>query len=581
VTRDSCSSSSACSVSAAGSEPERGLLAATLIVKDEARVLGACLESIRDVVDEIVVVDTGSTDGSVELARGLGASVYEHPWTGDFAEARNAALERTSCRWILYIDADERLAPVARAEVERLLEHAREVAFRILLQPDSRSTPYREYRVWRHDPRIRFEGVIHEKVVPAIHRVAEQDGRAIGVADLLLTHVGYEGDQTHKHRRNLPLLRRQLELEPDNLFNLHHLARVLEGLGEPAEAEQALARAVALVRAQGGRDPLGALATAELIRLRHLRGEEVGDSLAEALRWYPENCLLVFIEGRYLLDHERYEEALTRFERLLATDVTLLPDAGPAYDTRIFGVLSHDACGVCLFRLGRDAEAAEAWGSAADAAGGDPAYAAKQGLARARARSRVAERDRGRAIGTLVLAFAADPVERWMYPDAQQYLACFPTFLAAFGGRAFTAQTVWMLGEHAAVALWLPPGVEPDGEAIVAAVSESVAPEKLEDLVAVSDQMEAAHPRYPHWYLTWLGVDPSEQGRGLGGALLARCLEVVDRDRLPAYLETPSPRSIGLYERHGFVVTGEARAGDCPPVVCMERPAQTPRSIGG
>jgi len=206
-----------------------GLLAATLITKNEEAVLDACLASVRGVVDEIVVVDTGSTDSTVEIAERHGARVAHHPWAGDFAAARNAALDLTDCDWILYIDADERLAAIDRADVETLLRAAQETAFRILLKPDSRSTPYREYRLWRHDPRIRFEGVIHEKVVPAIHRVADEDGRAIGIADLLLVHVGYEGDQTRKHRRNLPLLRQQLEVEPDNLFNLHHLARVLDG----------------------------------------------------------------------------------------------------------------------------------------------------------------------------------------------------------------------------------------------------------------------------------------------------------------------------------------------------------------
>ena len=336
-------------------------------------------------MDEIIVVDTGSTDGSAEIAREHGAIVYEHPWTGDFASARNAGLERTACEWILYIDADERLDPVGRETVEALLEGASEVAFRILLRPDSGSTPYREYRIWRNDPRIRFEGVIHEKVVPAIHRVAHEEGRAIGVADLLLTHVGYDGDQTHKHLRNLPLLRRQLEAEPDNLFNLHHLARVLEGLGEPDEAEEALVRAVELVRTKRPGDPLGSLAIADLIRVRHFRGEDVGELVEEAVRLYPDNLLIVFREGRYLVDHGRHEEALPRFERLLAVDLATLPDAGPAYGMAIFGELSHEGRAVCLFRLGRYAEAAEAWGNAASAAPGDPSYAAKRQLALARA----------------------------------------------------------------------------------------------------------------------------------------------------------------------------------------------------
>src|SRR5205085_8376459 len=123
----------------------------------------------------------------------------------DFSAARNAALDRCRGDWILYIDADERLAPVSRGTVEELLVDAPEVAFRLLLSPFVGATPYREYRLWRNDPRIRFEGVIHEKVVPSIHAVADADGRSIGICDLLLTHVGYEGDQTRKHRRNLPL----------------------------------------------------------------------------------------------------------------------------------------------------------------------------------------------------------------------------------------------------------------------------------------------------------------------------------------------------------------------------------------
>src|SRR5205085_958646 len=79
--------------------------------------------------------------------------------------------------WILYIDADERLKNADRASVARLLGDADEVAFRVLLRPDSLSTPYLEYRLWRHDPRIRFAGKIHEKVVPAILAVSHADRR--------------------------------------------------------------------------------------------------------------------------------------------------------------------------------------------------------------------------------------------------------------------------------------------------------------------------------------------------------------------------------------------------------------------
>ncbi len=175
---------------------------------------------------------------------------------------------------------------------------------------------------------------------------------------------------------------------------------------------------------------------------------------------------------------------------------------------------------------------------------------------------------------TLVSAFAHDPVERWLYPSPQSYHEHFPRFLAAFGGEAFVSGTVWALTDFSAVALWLPPGAEPDGDAIAGVLTESVAAEQHPDTFAVLDQMVEAHPTYPHWYLPWLGVDERSQGLGRGGLLLSACLEIVDASHLPAYLETPNPRTLPFYQRHGFEIAGTAQAGACPPISLMLRPAQ-------
>jgi GNAT superfamily N-acetyltransferase len=182
--------------------------------------------------------------------------------------------------------------------------------------------------------------------------------------------------------------------------------------------------------------------------------------------------------------------------------------------------------------------------------------------------------ERARSYATLVSAFAADPVERWLYPEVQQYRTHFPEFLAALGGKAFDVQSAWQLGEFSAVALWLPPGTAPDGDTIGTVLTDSVAPGQHDEMFAVLDQMDVAHPDYPHWYLPWFGVDATLQGRGLGGQLMQRCLRLVDESQLPAYLETPSPLSIPFYERHGFEVTGETHSGSCPPLVFMRRAAQ-------
>lgn len=186
--------------------------------------------------------------------------------------------------------------------------------------------------------------------------------------------------------------------------------------------------------------------------------------------------------------------------------------------------------------------------------------------------SAVHDDERDAVISTLVSAFSEDPVERWLYPEIDRYRAHFPAFVAAFAGEAFRRRTVWSLCEHSAAAVWLAPGCEPDGDAIAAVLSDSVAPAKHADLFSVLEQMDERHPASPHWYLPWLGVEPALRGMGIGGRLLGDCLKIVDADGLPAYLETPNPRTVSLYERQGFEVTGMAQAGACPPMTLMLRP---------
>jgi len=187
--------------------------------------------------------------------------------------------------------------------------------------------------------------------------------------------------------------------------------------------------------------------------------------------------------------------------------------------------------------------------------------------------SPVQSTERDTAIATVVVAFAADPVERWLWPEEDLYERCFPDFAAAFGGQAFEHESAWGLADTRAVALWLAPGVESEEEKVVGILTETVAQEKHDDLFSTLEQMAAAHPTYPHWYLPWLAVAPALQGRGLGAQLLEHGLAIVDADGLPAFLETPNPRTVPLYERHGFKVIATPQAGDCPPMTSMLRPA--------
>ena len=314
------------------------------------------------------------------IAEAAGARVLHHPWTGDFSAPRNAGLDAAAGRWILYIDADERLQPVERAAVEELLENADELAFRLRLHPRVGWTPYLEYRLWRSDPRVRFRGVIHEKIVDALADVAIDDGGRIGVCDLALDHVGYEGDQTRKHLRNLPMLEAQLETEPDNIFNWTHLARVFRGLGRDAESDAALDRAVSLARLIT--DEHGGVAWVDLVELRRQQGDDVTELVAEGRARWPDNWALVWHEGRAHLAAGRNEAAAACFTEILTVDPSA--PSSVSYDGRMFGADPRASLGLALFRMGRYAEAAEAYAAAERLEPGVEEFRVKRMLAEAR-----------------------------------------------------------------------------------------------------------------------------------------------------------------------------------------------------
>jgi GNAT superfamily N-acetyltransferase len=179
--------------------------------------------------------------------------------------------------------------------------------------------------------------------------------------------------------------------------------------------------------------------------------------------------------------------------------------------------------------------------------------------------------DRQRAIASLTLAFASDPVMRWGWPDPERYLTYWPRFAEAFGGAAFDDGTAYGLEGCLAVALWMRPGVEPDEEAVMGVMGESLDDHIAKDVDGLFEQMAELHPKGDVWYLPLIGVDLVAQGRGLGSALLRHAAATCDQDGLPAYLEATNPRNRDLYARHGFEVVDVIQAGTSPPMWAMLR----------
>nr|WP_246690556.1 N-acetyltransferase [Microvirga aerophila] len=180
-------------------------------------------------------------------------------------------------------------------------------------------------------------------------------------------------------------------------------------------------------------------------------------------------------------------------------------------------------------------------------------------------------RDQSRLVAALVLAFSTDPANRWMYPAPDSYLRHFPDFVRALGGRAFACGTAHFIGDVQATALWLPPGVQPDEDALIALLHDGLSDKVQGDLSGIFEQMGSYHPHEPHWYLPWIGVDPAQQRKGFGSALLTHALRACDAEGTPAYLESSNPENIPLYQQHGFEVMGTIQVGTSPPITPMLR----------
>ncbi len=176
-----------------------------------------------------------------------------------------------------------------------------------------------------------------------------------------------------------------------------------------------------------------------------------------------------------------------------------------------------------------------------------------------------------RVLSTLTLGFAADPIWRWIYPEPHAFLTHAPRTINLLGGRAFENGSAYRNEDFTAAALWLPPGVLPDEENLVAWVEETVAPNKLSALFAMIEQIDRFHPAEPCWHLAFIATDPAFQGKGLGAALMTETLKKCDEDGRPAYLESTKVANVPFYKRFGFEPVGLIETDHTPPLFPMFR----------
>ncbi len=191
--------------------------------------------------------------------------------------------------------------------------------------------------------------------------------------------------------------------------------------------------------------------------------------------------------------------------------------------------------------------------------------------------------DEERLGALLSVSFTDDPLARWLMPNALDFLRDSKRHPRRAYSAAFDAETVFVIGDFAGAALWLPPDTETDRSDEIEQVGadlleETVTfPKEFSDLIS---RCKAYRPSEPHWYLGLIAVDPAYRGRGIGTRLMEHCLSIVDEEAKPAYLESTNSANLSLYERFGFQMLAEVRVGRSPVRFPMIRRAQS-RTVAG
>ncbi|HEY8312729.1 MAG TPA: glycosyltransferase [Candidatus Baltobacteraceae bacterium] len=300
-------------------------LSLCMIVKDEERFLEQCLQSVAGMVDEINIVDTGSTDRTVEIAERFGARVEHRPWRNDFGWARNESLAMATKRWIIQLDADEELVPgsgEALARIKTAPAHTTGLWIRCINRSDqyhgSGEMSHAVTRVFPNSERIRFTGAIHEFV--------SLDGGARTIdsvnSDVKIVHHGYLSDVVagrNKFARNLEIIEAAIEAEPDEAFHWYNLGvtTYLQGNGDRTAA--AFERMWELCKDEPrGFTPNGLQIWADTLNER-LGDPKKGLEIAtRCLRYAPRYANAHFSAGKSLMLLERFEESRAMYEAAIA-----------------------------------------------------------------------------------------------------------------------------------------------------------------------------------------------------------------------------------------------------------------------
>jgi len=345
------------------------VLSVCIIARNEGKALPRALASVRGIADEIVVVDTGSTDRTVEIAKEMGAVVGHFPWCDDFSAARNFALDRARGDWIFWLDADEELLPESFDELRSVVTRPDALGFFIRRQDLKRAdqpdffTLMWQLRLFRRRDDLRFLGRCHPDF-RNLAAVEAKTGQTVRHSTITIRHYGYIGEQVPaKLRRGARLMELELKDRPGQLYYLIEYGRTLLMLEDPRGEE--ILREAATKLLQYAQDLEAPMPIVSLLmeQLLQMPPEQLPPGfrpeLVESLvwRWFPTNAPLLWLLARQRATSGRFDAAEQLLRRLVEMGRDHSYDQWISFDPQLIGDGAKSNLGACLLRQGKLEEA--------------------------------------------------------------------------------------------------------------------------------------------------------------------------------------------------------------------------------
>jgi glycosyltransferase involved in cell wall biosynthesis len=303
-----------------------------MIVKNEEEYIEACLESVKNLVDEIIILDTGSTDRTMEICSSYTDKIYETEWQEDFSLARNQSIDKATCDWILWMDADERLILKDHKLLQQKLSKKRCKAYSVRMMHfmDSMEEKKNQYyishhiRLFQRKAEFRFQGIIHEKLV-------DRKGKELQskeIAEVIeLHHYGYtELHLKEKGLRNLSLCLKAKENDKENPWLDYHIAAELYRLGDMKKSLEFINFSILGFLSKGKVPPSYLYKLKYDLLITCGNTENVYEGIERAISLFPDYVELHFYRGIVLFRLNQYKEAVKAFSYCI-----LLGEDNPNY----------------------------------------------------------------------------------------------------------------------------------------------------------------------------------------------------------------------------------------------------------